>query len=123
MSAELKVALGDLVAVTNPGKVYGTYTEMAEAMKLDKWAKYGSPSTEVRAKVIAISLHLKDHNTVLLGIEQDGKQYVVGQRGVERYDVAAERSRLRGELAALEEERVKLTLQLQAVRRELEELN
>jgi hypothetical protein len=114
MAQELKLVLGQQVTVTNSGKAYSGYEGMATLMRLAKWAKWRTPENGSEGTVVAISKH-EGSDVILVGINIDGKEYIISQDGVEDRSAIA--------LQALTEKRAKLEAELEELDEEIASLN
>lgn len=114
MSLELKVVLGQELTVINAGKSYSGYEGMAELMRLTKWAKWRTPHEGSVGTVVAISKH-EQADAILIGVSIDGKEYIIGQDGLEDRRAVA--------LQVLQEKRAKLVAELEELNEEIASLN
>lgn len=114
MSLELKFVLGQQPTVVNSGKTYSSYEGMAELMRLTKWAKWRTPHEGSVGTVVAISKH-EQADAILIGVSIDGKEYIIGQDGLEDRRAVA--------LQALQEKRAKLVAELEELNEEIASLN
>lgn len=77
--------IGDKVVVIDGGKSYSSYDEWASRVGLNKWAEGNYLQNKDEGVVVAIAPWDTGSETILLAVEKDGKQYIIGAKGVEKY--------------------------------------
>jgi hypothetical protein len=75
--------VGDMVKVVNQGQNYTTYRAWAYKYGLKDYASSSLPDGDT-GRVVAVGPHGDSYFDTLVGVEaEDGKQYIIGHRGVE----------------------------------------
>jgi hypothetical protein len=90
--------IGDKVVVVDGGKSYSMYDEWASRVGLNKWTEDSSLSNKDEGVVVAIAPWDVGSKTILLAVEKNNKQYIIGDEGVEKY---VEDTRSPAEMAGL----------------------
>ena len=80
---QTKFNIGDKVEVTNSGKSYLTYDEMADHMKLTRWENGRQIYNGTQVTIIAVEPHLDYTKTIICGVETEfGEQFLMGETGL-----------------------------------------
>jgi hypothetical protein len=78
-----KFKVGDTIRVTDNGNVYSTYSR---AKSMNKFQNNFVPENSTIAKITKIENHIYDNNTFVLYCETDTNLFVIGEKGVEKYE-------------------------------------
>ena len=80
--------IGDKVTITDGGRIYTTYEEMAEKMNLKKWERnpnFNSKSCNGKTGIIvSIQTHFSDNN-ILAGVDLGEEEIIINVIGLEQF--------------------------------------
>lgn len=111
-------AIGSTVRVVNDGETCSTYHLMAEHLGLTGWKMHKTPTEDEIYTVVGCALHERADEGEIIGIEQDGLQYLIGAAGLRL--ITAPVVSLADQVAKMEEELKTVTAERDAL---LDKLN
>jgi hypothetical protein len=79
---ETKLKIGDRVKITDSGRIYSTYEEMANLMGLTKWMPSYGATNDMTGVIVSIKNHISCGN-VLAGVDLGDHEIIIDLEGLE----------------------------------------
>lgn len=82
-----KYLIGRNVIVTDDGQLYSSYENMARKFKFKNWVHDNYIRNGATGKVVAVSAHEDDPYEIILGVSDEGREFLIGIKGIEEIEV------------------------------------